>query len=113
MDSMRFAGKTALVTGAASGIGKEVVDTFVKEGARVVAADKAFPLAAVGFVGQTRSVHLDVSREVEWENLLKEITQLDVVVACAGISEAKPILDTSLCDWQRVMAANLGSAFSL
>ena len=108
---MRFAGKIALVTGAASGIGKAVVDALATEGSRVFAADRDYPNGALDFTGQVRPVHLDVGREGDWEGLLKEINHLDVLVACAGISEAKPILDTSLADWQRVMAVNLDGAF--
>ena len=108
---MRLAGKRALVTGAASGIGKAVVVTFQREGAEVIGADKDFPPAASGIVNGGTAVCLDVSQETDWERLFQEVVQLDILVACAGISEAKPIPESSLGDWRRVMGVNLDGAF--
>jgi 3(or 17)beta-hydroxysteroid dehydrogenase len=108
---MRLAGKTALVTGAASGIGKAVVAAFLREGAQVISADKDFPVAAAGIGDGGRTVCLDVSKEADWEHLFQEVIHLDLLVACAGISDAKPIPETSLADWRRVMTVNLDGAF--
>jgi NAD(P)-dependent dehydrogenase (short-subunit alcohol dehydrogenase family) len=93
---MRLAGKRALVTGAASGIGKAVVVTFQREGAEVIGADKDFPPAASGILNGGTAVFLDVSQETDWERLFQEVVPLDILVACAGISEAKPIPESSL-----------------
>lgn len=109
--AMRLAGKAALVTGAASGIGKAVVEAFLKEGAHVIACDRDYAVGESSSDDGPRRVHLDVTREEDWEGLFKEAVQLDVLVACAGISEAAPILDSSLSDWRRVMAVNLDGAF--
>jgi len=108
---MRLAGKRALVTGAASGIGKAVVAAFLREGAEVIGADKAFPIASSEIGDGARAVRLDVAVESDWERLFQEVVQLDLLVACAGISEAKPIRETSLEDWRRVMSVNLDGAF--
>jgi 3(or 17)beta-hydroxysteroid dehydrogenase len=108
---MRLAGKRALVTGAASGIGKAVVAAFLREGAEVIGADKDFPAAASGIGDGGRSVCLDVSKETDWERLFQEVIHLDLLVACAGISEARLIPETSLDDWRRVMSVNLDGAF--
>jgi NAD(P)-dependent dehydrogenase (short-subunit alcohol dehydrogenase family) len=108
---MRFAGKTALVTGAASGIGKAVVDAFLNAGAAVVAVDRDYPVAERKPPGPLRTVHVDVTREADWEELSKTVAALDILVACAGVSDAEPILDMTLADWQRVMAVNLDGAF--
>ena len=108
---MRLAKKTALVTGAASGIGKAVVAAFKREGAEVIAADIEYSGIASGLDDDGQAIHIDVSDESHWERLIERIARLDVLVACAGISEARPIPETSLCDWRRVMSVNLDGAF--
>ena len=110
MLTMRMSGKRALVTGAASGIGKAVVSAFVQEGAEVIAADMAYvesrpPDAAA------LELHLDVADPAAWEGLLERTGRLDALVACAGISEARSIAETDIDDWRRVMAVNLDGAF--
>jgi NAD(P)-dependent dehydrogenase (short-subunit alcohol dehydrogenase family) len=108
---MRLAGKKALVTGGASGIGRAVVTAFRAEGAEVVAADIAGPAASTSGDERSETVYLDVSQERDWERLAERICPLDLLVACAGIADAKPIPETSLDDWRRVMAVNLDGAF--
>jgi NAD(P)-dependent dehydrogenase (short-subunit alcohol dehydrogenase family) len=108
---MRLANKTALVTGAASGIGKAVVAAFKREGAEVIATDMRYSHSTSEVGDDGRAVCLDVSNESDWERLTESITHLNVLVACAGISEARPIPDTSLGDWRRVMSVNLDGAF--
>jgi 2-keto-3-deoxy-L-fuconate dehydrogenase len=103
---MRLAGKRALVTGAASGIGRAVVAAFRREGAHVIAADLTYPAD-----DREQNIHLDVTQEAHWERLAESISRLDLLVGCAGISEAKPIPETSLDDWRRVMNVNLDGAF--
>lgn len=108
---MQLARKIALVTGAASGIGKAVVTAFLAEGADVIAADIDYARNDVQITHNPRTVYLDVRREQDWDHLSQSLGRLDVLVACAGISEAKSIGETSLSDWQRVMAVNLDGAF--
>lgn len=108
---MRLTGKSALVTGAASGIGKAVVAAFLREGANVIGADLSYPVADSRVEGEVQTVHLDVSKESDWERLGESISHLDILVGCAGISEAKPIPESSLDDWRRVTAVNLDGAF--
>jgi NAD(P)-dependent dehydrogenase (short-subunit alcohol dehydrogenase family) len=107
---MRLTGRRALITGAASGIGKAVVSSFLKEGAEVVAADIAYPGAAETGEGGVE-VHLDVAEESQWERLIERAGRFDAVVACAGISDVRPIAETTLDQWRRVMAVNLDGAF--
>jgi len=107
---MRLSGKKALVTGAASGIGKAVVTALLQEGAEVIAADIEYATAAEAMDRQ-RLVGLDVTREDDWERLAETIISLDVLVACAGVSGARPIQETSLENWRRVMNVNLDGAF--
>jgi len=104
-----LAGKLALVTGAASGIGNAVVAAFLREGAQVMAADLQYSGASSEAADGRRIFHLDVSNERDWEQLA--VPRLDVLVACAGISDARPIPETSLDDWRSVMHVNLDGAF--
>jgi len=69
---MRLSGKHALVTGAASGIGKAVVAAFLQEGADVIAADIAYAGQAQEH-GDVRLVGLDVTREDDWERLARSL----------------------------------------
>jgi 2-keto-3-deoxy-L-fuconate dehydrogenase len=108
---MRLAGKRALVTGAASGIGRAVVAAFLREGAHVIAADLTYPVIRPEADDRGEAIHLDVTQEGHWERLAENISHLDLLVGCAGISEAKPISETSLDDWRRVMNVNLDGAF--
>jgi NAD(P)-dependent dehydrogenase (short-subunit alcohol dehydrogenase family) len=107
---MRLSGKHALVTGAASGIGKAVVAAFLQEGAEVIGADIAYADKAQE-PGPVRLVGLDVTREDDWKRLASSLSVLDVLVACAGVSDARPIQETSLQDWRRIMDVNVDGAF--
>ncbi len=110
---MCFAGKIALVTGAASGIGRAVVTKLVQRKASVIAADidgdGVRALAAQ--LSNTTAVTLDVTKESAWQSAFQSIDQLDVFISAAGISFAKPTADMSLDDWRRVIAVNLDGAF--
>jgi NAD(P)-dependent dehydrogenase (short-subunit alcohol dehydrogenase family) len=111
MLTTRMSGKRALVTGAASGIGKAVVSCFVKEGAWVIGADIAYADAGSPASETALELHLDVSDPNDWEQVMAQAGQLDAVVACAGISEVRSIAETSIDDWRRVMAVNLDGVF--
>jgi NAD(P)-dependent dehydrogenase (short-subunit alcohol dehydrogenase family) len=83
-----------------------VVAALRREGAHVIAADLTYSAD-----DREQNIHLDVTQEAHWERLAKSISRLDLLVGCAGISEAKPIPETSLDDWRRVMNVNLDGAF--
>lgn len=122
----RLASRTALVTGAASGIGFAVASRFAREGARVVIADRdgAAAQQAVESItaetgeGTARALTVDISDEVAVEAGFAELSTAgwspDVVVANAGVQlfgqDAK-IADLDLEIWQRTVDVNLTGTF--
>jgi 2-keto-3-deoxy-L-fuconate dehydrogenase len=114
---MRLAGRVAVVTGAASGIGRATVELFLAEGARIVAvdrdaaelekfcADKADVLACTGDVVDEPFVRATVDAAIaRWQ-------RLDVMVTGAGISVGQPALTTELAAWDQVFAINAKGTF--
>jgi NAD(P)-dependent dehydrogenase (short-subunit alcohol dehydrogenase family) len=117
----RVAGKVALVTGAASGIGRATALLLARHGATVISADLNLAGAtetavAIGDAGgASRPCRLDVSAEPSWQEAMEQILQaegrLDIAVNCAGISFACPVADMTLDDWRRVLSINLEGVF--
>lgn len=116
-NAQRTIGKVALVTGAASGIGKATAQRLAEEWAMVALADLNEPEAARvadairAGGGQVLALRLDVTSETNWQaamtRVLTEWGRLDICVTCAGIAFASPITEMGLTDWRRVMATNL------
>jgi NAD(P)-dependent dehydrogenase (short-subunit alcohol dehydrogenase family) len=117
----QLTGKTALITGSATGIGFAVAERFVAEGARVIVADRdaAAAAAAVETLGaQTRAAVLDISDEASVEaafaDLVADGWSPDVVVANAGVQlfgHDAPVADLDLDVWKRTIDVNLTGTF--
>lgn len=118
----RLAGKVALISGAARGIGAEVVRTFAREGAAVVFGDladdagKTLESEVVRAGGKALYLHLDVTREDNWrqaaEEAVRRFGKLDILVNNAGIvPPAAPIEERSVEEWDQVMAVNVRGVF--
>jgi NAD(P)-dependent dehydrogenase (short-subunit alcohol dehydrogenase family) len=95
----RLQGKTALVTGGASGLGLAICQRYVAEGASVIIADidaEAGEALAAELGDAARFVRLDVSLESDWPAAMSQIDQLDVLVNNAGITTLGSIEDVTL-----------------
>src|SRR5216684_132101 len=118
---MRLDNKVAVVTGAASGIGKEIARAFVQEGASVVIADLnqagADTVAAELSSGRERAigVAMDVTSEAQVEagmaRAVKEFGHLDVLVSNAGIQVVAPLDQFDFAKWKQMLAIHLDGAF--
>lgn len=114
--SARLEGRTVLITGAAGGIGAACARRLAADGARLLLADLdgggAKKLAQE--LGQA-SVQADVTRSADIERMVETAWQrwgrLDVLFNNAGIIQAKPLLDLSETDWDRMMDVNLKAVF--
>ena len=120
----RLQGKTAIITGGASGIGRAIARRFAMEGARVIIADVTTDvreggvptheqLTREGF--RVEFVATDVSDEAQTEAVVRHAAsrhgRLDILVNDAAIGFGKKLTETSLQEWNRVMAVNLTVAF--
>jgi 3-hydroxybutyrate dehydrogenase len=116
---MRLLGKVALVTGAASGIGKEIARAFQREGAKVVIADlnQAGADAAAAELGGNDAIGIamDVTNEAEVEaGMAKAVSafgRIDVLVSNAGIQIVAPLEDFDFAKWKQMLAIHLDGAF--
>ncbi len=113
--------RVALVTGAASGIGRASAKLFAAEGAKVVVVDRAPEVSATAEAikkagGAALAVQCDASSEAEIskaiDSAVKEFGGLDVVFANAGISGGlKPFLELDANDWMQILQVNLIGAY--
>lgn len=113
--SPRLAGKTAIVSGATGGIGLEIIRTFTREGAKVIAVDLADAasdavqaLHAISPEVKYRKLDISLEQEVDsfYRELSKESVALDILVNNAGIILGKPLVETTVAEWDRLAAVN-------
>jgi len=118
---MDLSGRVALVTGGASGIGRQTAELLAEHGARLAVADmnaaggEATCASIQTAGGEALFVPLDVTDEAAWEACMAMVAdrfgRLDVLVNAAGIELVKMLHETSLADFRRVMAVNLDGVF--
>jgi 3-hydroxybutyrate dehydrogenase len=118
---MQLKDKVAFITGAASGIGKEIAIVYAREGAKVVIADlnkeaaeaTAAELKAAG--GQAIGVGADVTDEDQVnaavEAAVAAFGGIDILVSNAGIQIVHPLEEFSFADWKKMLAIHLDGAF--
>jgi NAD(P)-dependent dehydrogenase (short-subunit alcohol dehydrogenase family) len=116
-------GRVAVVTGAASGIGRAVASALVRVGARVALLDvdeengTAASRAIERQRGETMFILADVSQSADCENAVDRVVErfgrLDILVNNAGIIRRADVVDLPEQEWDRVMAVNVKSVFLL
>jgi len=117
----RFDGKVAIVTGAASGIGKEIARRFAAEGGAPVIADLNLDAANVTAEeikkkgADAFAVAMNVTDEGQVEkgvaDTVAKYGRVDVLVSNAGIQIVKPVVDFAFSDWKKMLAIHLDGAF--
>lgn len=110
---MRLQDKVVLVTGAASGIGRAVVDLFAGEGAKVFASDIEVPVTPYG--DGIEALDLDVTSEEAWKAAVDAVIaragRLDVLVNNAGIIAYEPLHELGIGAWNRMIAVDQTGVF--
>ncbi len=113
-----LAGRRALVTGAANGIGRAIVEAFAREGARVAVTDISLDGArgVADSLGEaTRAYRLDVTDAAETADVFRAAAAwmggLDLLAANAGISTMNPVVDLTEEEWDSNMAVNAKGVF--
>ncbi|EHK79369.1 3-hydroxybutyrate dehydrogenase [Sinorhizobium meliloti CCNWSX0020] len=117
----RLLDKVAVITGAASGIGKEIALTFAREGARVVIADLDQSTAQQTASGidptgkRALGVGMDVSNEEQVESgmarAIEAFGRLDVLVSNAGVQIVAPLVEFEFEKWRKLLSIHLDGAF--
>ena len=112
----KLQGKVALVTGAASGIGRAIAERYLREGARVAIADiKGAEDAARSLGRDAIGFQMDVTDEKQVEEGVAQVAArlsgVDVLVSNAGVQHISALVDLAFSDWRRMLAIHLDGAF--
>lgn len=119
---MKLKGKTALITGAASGIGAEIVKLYAKEGADIAInyrsrKEQAETLAQEcrKYGGKIITVQADVSEpepvQAMVDKVLEELGKIDILVCSTGINRQSPFVDMTVEDWDEMVKVSLRGVF--
>ncbi|MBV8665941.1 MAG: 3-hydroxybutyrate dehydrogenase [Burkholderiaceae bacterium] len=113
--------KVALITGSASGIGKEIAFEYARQGAKVVIADLALEAASatandiIKAGGTAMGVAMDVTNEAQVEkgvaDAVKAFGGMDILISNAGIQIISPVVDLTLDNWKKMLAIHMDGAF--
>ncbi|MBD3921624.1 glucose 1-dehydrogenase [Paenibacillus sp. PR3] len=118
---MRLNGQIALITGGATGIGRTTAIRFAKEGAKVIVTDineaganeTAAQIKANG--GEAIAFRHDVSNEDNWKQIVEDAVKaygtIDILFNNAGIYVIKPLFETSVDEWNRMLSINVTGVF--
>jgi glucose 1-dehydrogenase len=105
--------RTLLITGAAGGIGRATVQVFARNGWRVIGVDRQD--FGEGFPDNGHFIRADIAAPEDLESIYTQANavtdKLHAVVNNAAVQIAKPLIETSVEEWDRVMASNLRSVF--
>jgi NAD(P)-dependent dehydrogenase (short-subunit alcohol dehydrogenase family) len=114
-----LSGRTALVTGASSGLGAHFASVLASAGADVIVAARRIS-ALEGLVdairsagGSARAAVLDVCDRDSIEDVISANSRLDILVNNAGVTVSKPALEQDEADWDYVVATNLKGAYQM
>lgn len=113
---MKLKGKVAIVTGAASGLGRAIAERYLAEGAKVCIADikgAAETAQALGenALGVTMNVTDEAQVDAGVAQCVRHFGAIDVLVSNAGVQIISPLVELSLSDWRRMLAIHLDGAF--
>ncbi|RZM07611.1 MAG: SDR family NAD(P)-dependent oxidoreductase, partial [Sphingomonas sp.] len=120
---MKLQNNVAVITGAGSGIGREIALAFVREGARIAVCDIDLPAAEASVAeieaagGEALAIEMDVSDEAAVEagvaTAAAHFGRIDTMIANAGIQIVHPVEDFPYADFQKVVNVHLGGGFLL
>ena len=120
---MQLKDKVAIITGSASGIGKEIAIEYAREGAKVAIADLSLAAAQatadeiVKSGGQAMAVAMDVTNEDQVDSAVAEVVKVwggvDILVSNAGIQIVHPLEQFPFAEWKKMLAIHLDGAFSI